>query len=68
MTSVALAQMSRGPVEATFWVYSDFMNYKKGVYIRPKGAALLGGHAVKVGGPLSCLSVSLQLRMQIFYF
>ncbi len=45
---VALAQMSRGPVEATFWVYSDFMNYQKGVYIRSKGAALLGGHAVKV--------------------
>jgi len=41
-------QRSHGPVEATFWVYSDFLNYKSGVYIRPKGASLMGGHAVKV--------------------
>ena len=40
--------MSKGPVEATLWVYSDFMNYKSGVYIRSKGAALMGGHAIKV--------------------
>jgi cathepsin B len=50
VTDIMLEMMSHGPVEATFWVYTDFLNYKGGVYIRQKGAALLGGHAVKIIG------------------
>ena len=41
--------MTKGPVEASFIVYSDFPTYRSGVYkrhsIRP-----LGGHAVKILG------------------
>lgn len=38
--------MTNGPVEVAFEVYSDFANYKSGVYIHTSGS-LLGGHAVK---------------------
>ena len=41
--------VSSGPVEAAFYVYSDFMNYKSGVYKRQSNQ-MLGGHAVKVVG------------------
>ena len=41
---------SHGPVEATMWVYSDFMNYQGGIYSRSSKAELLGGHAVKIIG------------------
>ncbi|XP_050437994.1 cathepsin B-like isoform X4 [Adelges cooleyi] len=39
-----------GPVEATFEVYDDFVNYKSGVYIKSENATYLGGHAVKLIG------------------
>jgi cathepsin B len=39
----------RGPVEAAFMVYEDFMSYKGGIYVHKTGD-LLGGHAVKVIG------------------
>ena len=38
-----------GPVEAAFTVYSDFPNYKSGVYKYTTGNAL-GGHAIKILG------------------
>ena len=38
-----------GPVQATFTVYEDFMNYQSGVY-KHVGGARLGLHAVKVVG------------------
>lgn len=41
--------MTNGPVEAAFEVYSDFMNYKSGVYKHTTGS-LEGGHAVKILG------------------
>jgi cathepsin B len=40
---------ANGPVEAGFSVYSDFMQYKSGVY-QHKSGSLLGGHAVKIVG------------------
>jgi len=42
-----------GPVFAAFWVYSDFMNYKGGVYTlseAAKKAGRTGGHAVMMIG------------------
>jgi cathepsin B len=41
--------MKNGPVEAAFTVYSDFPNYKSGVYRHTSGTEL-GGHAVKILG------------------
>ncbi len=41
--------MKYGSVEATFSVYSDFENYKSGVYIHT-GGSYLGGHAVRLVG------------------
>jgi cathepsin B len=41
--------MTHGPVEAAFTVYSDFMNYKSGVYKHTTGTEE-GGHAVKILG------------------
>jgi len=38
-----------GPVEACFEVYSDFMNYQSGVYVRHSDTAL-GGHCIKIIG------------------
>ncbi len=40
----------KGPVETGFSVYSDFMNYKGGVYKKTASASMLGGHAVKIIG------------------
>lgn len=40
---------TNGPVEATFDVYGDFINYKGGVYRHIKGN-YCGGHAVKMMG------------------
>ncbi|XP_076457002.1 cathepsin B-like [Babylonia areolata] len=40
---------TKGPVEAAFTVYSDFPQYKSGVYKHTSGSAL-GGHAVKILG------------------
>jgi len=41
---------TNGPVEAGFSVYSDFFNYKGGVYVRTPGSTLDGGHAVIIIG------------------
>jgi cathepsin B len=38
-----------GPLEATFTVYSDFYNYRSGIYSYVSGSNL-GGHAVEVVG------------------
>jgi len=40
---------NKGPVQAAFEVYEDFMQYTSGVYKHTTGA-LLGGHAIKVIG------------------
>lgn len=40
-----------GPVEVAFYVFSDFHNYREGVYSRTPGAyGPLGGHAVRLLG------------------
>lgn len=41
--------MKRGPVEAGFTVYKDFLAYKGGVYTHVTGE-MLGGHAIKIIG------------------
>jgi len=41
--------LEHGPVTAAFTVYSDFPNYKSGVYKHIAGSPL-GGHAVKIIG------------------
>jgi len=41
--------MNNGPVEGSFTVFSDFVNYKSGVYQHRSGQEL-GGHAIKVLG------------------
>ena len=41
--------MQYGPVTGAFEVYSDFPNYKSGVYHHTTGS-LLGGHAIKIIG------------------
>ncbi|GFR96986.1 cathepsin B [Elysia marginata] len=40
---------TRGPVTAAFYVYSDFLSYKSGVYTHKHGS-MLGGHAIKIIG------------------
>jgi len=42
--------MANGPVEAAFYVLSDFMSYSGGVYQRTAGAEYQGGHAIKIIG------------------
>jgi len=42
--------MTRGPVEASFYVLSDFLQYSSGVYQRTAGAEYAGGHAIKIIG------------------
>ncbi|CAJ1407802.1 unnamed protein product [Effrenium voratum] len=40
-----------GPLEVAYFVFSDFMSYKSGVYFRTPGAyGPLGGHAVRMLG------------------
>jgi len=46
---IAAEIQMNGPVEACFSVYSDFLNYKSGVYQYTSGD-LLGGHCVKIIG------------------
>jgi len=48
-SSIQTEIMTNGPVEAAFYVYRDFMQYKSGVYHHTSGA-FLGGHAIKVIG------------------
>lgn len=40
---------TNGPLATTFTVYSDFYNYKSGIYSHVSGGSV-GGHAVKVVG------------------
>lgn len=42
--------LEKGPIETGFSVYSDFMDYKSGIYKRGAHASMLGGHAVKIIG------------------
>jgi cathepsin B len=48
-TAIQNALMT-GPVMSTMYVYDDFINYIKGIYIRTGGSNFLGGHAVKTVG------------------
>lgn len=48
-TEIMKELYTNGPVEAAFTVYSDFVQYKSGVYQHVTGEAL-GGHAVKMIG------------------
>ena len=41
--------VTKGPVEAGFTVYEDFVHYKSGVYSHQTGKEL-GGHAIKIVG------------------
>jgi len=41
--------MTKGPIEACFTVYEDFLSYKHGVYQHTSGDAL-GGHCIKIQG------------------
>lgn len=40
---------ARGPIVATFYIYSDIYNYKSGIYTVTAGS-YRGSHAVKVVG------------------
>jgi len=42
--------MTNGPVEASFYVMSDFYSYSSGVYQRSAKAEYEGGHAIKIIG------------------
>jgi cathepsin B len=48
-SSIQAAILKGGPVEASFLVFSDFMSYTSGVYVR-KSDSYLGGHAIKIVG------------------
>jgi cathepsin B len=48
-TAIAQYMFDHGPIEMGFHVYSDFMNYKSGVYHHVSGS-LQGGHAIKCLG------------------
>jgi len=52
LTYAAIQQdvLAYGPIEASFDVYDDFVNYKSGVYIQSENASYLGGHAAKLIG------------------
>jgi len=41
--------MTKGPIEACFSVYEDFLSYKSGVYQHTSGS-YLGGHCIKIQG------------------
>lgn len=46
---IQLAIMEAGPVQTSFKVYHDFMQYQSGIYTHV-GGSLLGAHAVKIVG------------------
>merc|ERR1712038_690887 len=46
---IQMELMTNGPVEVSFTVYEDFVNYKSGVYQHVNGHQL-GGHAVRMLG------------------
>jgi len=50
VTSIETALMTNGPVQASFSVYTDFFNYKSGVYVWDGVSGLAGGHAIKMIG------------------
>lgn len=51
ISAMQLEIMSRGPIEVSFYVFSDFMTYSKGTYFRTKSASgPQGGHAVRILG------------------
>jgi len=41
--------MTKGPIEACFSVYEDFLHYKSGIYSHTSGG-YLGGHCIKIQG------------------
>lgn len=47
--SIMTEIMTNGPIQAAFDVYSDFANYKTGIYVHTSGS-FLGGHAVEIIG------------------
>ncbi|VVC44181.1 Cysteine peptidase, cysteine active site,Peptidase C1A, papain C-terminal,Peptidase C1A [Cinara cedri] len=49
-TSIQKDVLVYGPIEASFNVYDDFLNYKSGIYVKTENATYLGGHAVKLIG------------------
>jgi len=49
VTDIMTEIYTRGPVEAAFTVYNDFLTYKSGVYTHQTGG-VDGGHAVKILG------------------
>ena len=51
MAAIQKEIMAHGPVEVAFFVFSDFMHYKSGVYQKSANATgPEGGHAVKALG------------------
>jgi len=50
VASIKMEIMANGPVETGFTVYSDFMNYKSGIYTKGWFVYPVGGHAVKIVG------------------
>jgi len=49
--AMQLEVMNNGPIAVSFFVFSDFMNYRNGTYFRTSIASgPLGGHAVKLLG------------------
>ncbi|RWS16188.1 cathepsin b-like protein, partial [Dinothrombium tinctorium] len=48
-SQIQMEIMKNGPVEGAFTVYSDFLNYKSGVYKRHSHFPL-GGHAIRILG------------------
>jgi cathepsin B len=49
IAAIQSEMQARGPMETSFNVYSDFMNYSSGIYKHVSGY-LEGGHAIKVLG------------------
>ena len=47
--AIAEAIYAKGPVAATFNVYDDFVNYRRGIYVKTSDK-LLGVHSVKIIG------------------
>lgn len=49
VTAIKTEIMNHGPVNAAFSVYSDFYNYKSGIYKYTSGYKV-GGHAIRIVG------------------
>jgi len=49
VAQIQTEMMTKGPVQAVFSVYQDFLNYKSGVYKHLTGS-YVGGHSVKIIG------------------